>query len=459
MQSKICDGALSLPEVERELLRTLIEDGSAEAASLGITEADFTIPAYASIFGMILRADGTADFATLYEPCETAGISDALFAVIQHTTFSSCSVRDYAARILDASRRRELVRLCEETVRHAVSSDHSISDTLSGFQNGVDALAARSIQSQTVSISEAVRRYNAATFGANAKPPVPTGFPALDEILCGGFVGSELVLLGGLTGGGKSTFALHIAVHAAMRGLRVLMLSTEMAPEESIKRLSVLEAYTPFKRCLTSSQLRRRTLSTEDRAELQKTQERLVRNLDSNLFFVDGRISTQALRREALNMKRTGGIDLFVVDYLQQMRSGDARTDREEYTRLNAVSHALKDLTTELRCPVLAAVQFSREANKADRPMIHHLRGSGQLEQDANMILTIHQPSAVKPDDAEAIQCAKNCRAHGYRYLQLFVDKGRDVAPGSVLHFAFDGEHNQIFDAHTNFNAEEQRLA
>lgn len=460
MQSKICEsGALSLPEVERELLRMLIEDGSAEAASLGIAEADFTIPTYASIFDMILRADGTADFATLYEPCETAGISDTLFAVIQHTTFSACSVRDYAEKLLDASRRRELVKLCEETAKRATSSEHAVSEVLSGFQHGIDALAARSIQSQTVSISEAIRRYNEMTFSINAKPPVPTGFPALDEALCGGFVGSELVLLGGLTGGGKSTFALHIAVRAAMRGLRVLLLSTEMTPEESVKRLSVLEAYTPFKRCLTASQLRRRDLSPEERAELQTTQERLIRNLDGNLFFVDGRISTQALRREALSMKQAGGIDLVVVDYLQQLRSGDARTDREEYTRLNAVSHALKDLTAELRCPVLAAVQFSREANKADRPMIHHLRGSGQLEQDANMILTIHQPSAVKPDDAEAIQCAKNCRAHGYRYLQLFVDKGRDVAPGSVLHFAFDGEHNQIFDAHTNFDMEEKRFA
>lgn len=462
MPSTTSPGALSLPEVERELLRLLLEDGASDAASLGLSESDFTIPAYAMIFGMIVRADGTADFVTLYEPCEAAGIEDALNAIIQRTVFSGCSVRDYAEKLLDASRRRELVRLCEETVKRATSSSCAVSDALAGFQSGVDALAARSVRSQTVSVSEAIRRYNSMTFGKDAKPPVPTGFPPLDEALQGGFVGSELILLGGLTGSGKSTFALHMAVHAAASGLRVLFLSTEMLPEESAKRLAVLEAYVPFTRCLTSTQLRRRDLSDGERKELQKAQERLVRNLDGHLFFLDGMISTQALRREALNMQRTGGLDLIVVDYLQQMHSGDARADRDEYSRLNAVSHALKNLTSELRCPVLAAVQFSREANKAERPMIHHLRGSGQLEQDANLILTINRPSMLDRNAENFRECEKcldNCKQHGYRYLQLYVDKGRDVPPGSVLHFAFDGAHNQLFDAHANFDKEERRFA
>lgn len=160
-------------------------------------------------------------------------------------------------------------------------------------------------------------------------------------------------------------------------------------------------------------------------------------------------------------MKRAGGLDLIVVDYLQQMHSGDARADRDEYSRLNAVSHALKNLTSELRCPVLAAVQFSREANKADRPMIHHLRGSGQLEQDANLILTINRPSVLDRNAEnfrECEECLSNCKRHGYRYLQLYVDKGRDVPPGSVLHFAFDGAHNQLFDAHASFDIEPGRF-
>lgn len=453
-------GALSLPEVERELLRMLIEGGTTDAATLGIRESDFTIPAYASIFGMILRAEGAADFATLYEPCEAAGITNALNTIIQRSVFSSCSVRDYAERILDASHRRELVRLCEATVKRVTSSDNAVSGVLSGFQKGVDGIAARSIKSRRVRVSEAVRRYNEQTFGEKARRPISTGFRALDSVLCGGFVGSELVLLGGLTGAGKSTFVQHIAVNAAMQGCRVLMLSTEMLPEENVKRLSVFEAYTPFRRCITSSKLRYRDLTPEEFDELHAAQGRLVSNLEDRLFMLDGMITVQELRREALDMAReAGGLDLIVVDYLQQMNSGDMRTDREEYSRLNAVSHALKNLTTELRCPVLAAVQFSREANKAERPMIHHLRGSGQLEQDANMILTVHKPTAVKPDDEESIRCAKNCQLHGFRYLQMHVDKGRDVAPGSVLHFAFDGNHNQIFDAHANFDTEEQSFA
>ena len=95
--------------------------------------------------------------------------------------------------------------------------------------------------------------------------------------------------------------------------------------------------------------------------------------------------------------------------------------------------------------------------------MIHHLRGSGQLEQDANLILTIHRPTEMpherSPEYQEFRACYENCRDHGYKYLQLYVDKGRDVAPGSVLHFAFDGEHGQLFDAHSDFDRKEQRFA
>lgn len=461
MQSKIYEsGALSLPEVEREFLRRIIDAGTVDASSLGVSERDFTIPAYATIFGLICKASGVADFATLYEPCEEAGVNNELFTVIEHPVFSSCSVQDYAEKLLDASRRREMIGLCEEAVKRIKSSENTVYSVLTGFQSGVDSIAARSIKSKRVRVSEAVKRYNEQTFGENARQSVSTGFKALDDALCGGFVGSELVLLGGLTGAGKSTFAQHIAVHAAQKGLNVLLLTTEMLPEENVKRLAVQEAYTPFKRCLTSAKLRRRDLSKEDFEELHAAQTRMVQSLDDHLFMLDGMITAQELRREAIGLIRdVGKLDLIVVDYLQQLYSGDARADREEYSRINAVSHALKNMTTELRCPVLAAVQFSREANKADRPMIHHLRGSGQLEQDANLILTINKPSAVKAEDEEAIRCAKNCQSHGYRYLQMHVDKGRDVEPGSVLHFAFDGNHNQIFDARLNFNTEEQKFA
>ena len=236
------------------------------------------------------------------------------------------------------------------------------------------------------------------------------------------------------------------------------MLTTEMCPEENCQRISASECYTPFGASLTSSRIQCGNLEQHEREALEKAQHRLIEQTDGKLYFLSGMLSVQTLRREALRMKREGGLDLIVVDYLQQMNTGDTRADRDEYSRVSGVSRALKSLTTELHCPVLAAVQYSREANKAERPMIYHLRGSGTLEQDANIILSLHRPSAAKPDDADAIRCAENCKAHHLRYLQLYVDKIRRAPAGAVLHYAFDGEHFQIFDARANFGVEVQNF-
>lgn len=452
------NGVLALPKVEHQLLRMILDSEAGDLSALGLSPDDFTNADFGKIFGLCLKAEGRCDLVTLYDPCEALGISEALLSLTSNAIYSDCTAQDYAEKLLDATRRRELVRVCTDTIRRAQLPDEKLEGLLSGFQSGVDDLAARSVRTQAVEIGQAIEAYNNAVFSANAKPLVGTGFPALDQLLGGGFDSTEFILLGGLTGAGKSTFALHIAANAARNGRRVLMLGTEMEPRDNVKRLSVAEAYSPFGRCLTSSRLRRRDLSQEEREELRRVQARLREALGGRLRLLGGMCSVQTLRREALAMKRSGGLDLIVVDYLQQMCSGDARTDREEYVRVSAVSRALKSMTVELGCPVLAAVQYSREANKAERPMMHHLRGSGQLEQDANLILSIHRPAAVKEDDTEALQCARNCKAHGLRYLQLFVDKGRDLPDKGMLHYAFDGDHNQLFDARADFGAREQRF-
>lgn len=448
-------GALSLPEVERELLRMILDGEAGELPALGLAPADFTIGDYARIFTLCIE-QGKPDFVTLYDRCEADGLSDALMTVSQRATFSGCTAQDYAARLLEASRRRAIVEMCGQAAKAAADPAQDGAQVADRLRAGLDDLASSRGDSQTVSLVDAFARLNASLENTRA---ISTGLPGLDNALDGGLRGSALVLLGALTSVGKSAFCLSIAAHAAQQGARVLFLSTEMTADEVAGRLSVAESYTPFGACLTSGTLNRGRLSDADRERLAAAQGRLSALAD-RFKLLDGRVTTQTLRREALRMKRGSGLDLVVVDYLQQLATGDARTDRDEYTRVSGVSWALKALAVELGCPVLAAVQYSRAANAAERPMIHHLRGSGTLEQDANVILTLHRPvSFDRKEEQEEQALAMKCKGSGLRYLQLYVDKNRNGRTGTRLDYAFDGGHFQIFDARANLGMEAMRFA
>lgn len=454
MRSFDRSSALSLPEVERELLRMVLDGEACDLPALGLSAADFTMPDYAKIFALCLET-GKPDYAGLYDRCVSDGLVDALNGVIQRATFSACTAQDYAARLLEASRRRGLIELCRDAARAASDPDQDDAKTADRLRAGLDDLTACRGDSQMVSLADAFDRLNASLADQRT---IQTGLPGLDDALDGGLRGSALALLGGLTSCGKSVFALTIAKHAAEQGFRVLMLSTEMTASEVAGRLSVMESYTPFGTCLTSGTINRGRLSEVDRERMEEAQGRLAA-LSSCFRLLDGRMSTQVLRREALRMRRAGGLDLVVVDYLQQMATGDARADRDEYTRVSGVSWALKSLAVELGCPVLAAVQYSRAANVTERPMLHHLRGSGTLEQDANIVLTLHRPRDFARDDHEAQQLGLRCKNAGLRYLQLFVDKNRNGRTGTRLDYAFDGGHFQIFDARANLGTEVTRFA
>lgn len=91
--------------------------------------------------------------------------------------------------------------------------------------------------------------------------------------------------------------------------------------------------------------------------------------------------------------------------------------------------------------------------------MIHHLRGSGVLEQDANVILTLHRPRDFGAGEHDEQQLAARCKRAGLRYLQLYVDKNRNGRTGTRLDYAFDGAHFQIFDAHADLGGQVTRFA
>ena len=130
-----------------------------------------------------------------------------------------------------------------------------------------------------------------------------------------------------------------------------------------------------------------------------------------------------------MRMAAAGGLDLVVVDYLQLMHADDQWRDRQEYSKTNDVSRALKILGRELGAPVLAVSQLSRalESRQEKRPTLSDLRDSGALEQDADVVIFIYRDEYYHPDTTPQPGIA-----------EIIVAKSRDGPTGMAL-LAFEG--------------------
>ena len=222
---------------------------------------------------------------------------------------------------------------------------------------------------------------------------VPTGFADLDRLL-GGLQRSDLILLAGRPGLGKTGLALSIAYQAASRYQRkVGIFSLEMSKEQLIQRLLAIGSGV--------DQQRLRTGWIEDN-EWERVTATMGTLSEADIWIDDtSTISTIQLRSKARRWILEHGLDLIVVDYLQLMQasSSDGRSRENRVQEVSAISRALKGLARELNIPVLALAQLSRAVeNRASKvPQLSDLRESGSLEADSDVVLFIYRDDAYNP--------------------------------------------------------------
>jgi replicative DNA helicase len=224
---------------------------------------------------------------------------------------------------------------------------------------------------------------------------VPTGYEDLDR-LTAGLQASDLIIVAGRPGMGKTAFALNIATNAAFAGVGAAVFSLEMAKEQLVLRMLCSEAR------VNSSKVRSGYLGERDFPQLAKAAGRL---LDAPIYIDDTpAISVLELRAKARRLlrDRTKKIGLIVVDYLQLMRGMGNASNREQ--EISEISRSLKALAKELAVPVIALSQLNRRVeDRGDRrPMMSDLRESGAIEQDADVIMFIYRDEVYnKSDDSK----------------------------------------------------------
>ncbi|MBE0618949.1 MAG: replicative DNA helicase, partial [Proteobacteria bacterium] len=222
---------------------------------------------------------------------------------------------------------------------------------------------------------------------------VPTGYHDLDQ-LTAGLQPSDLVIIAGRPGMGKTSFVLNIAQYAAIEsGVPVAFFSLEMSKEQLVMRLLCAEAR------VDSHRLRRGMLRDSDWPKLT----RAAGTLAEAPIFIDDTpgISTLDLRAKSRRLKSEANLGLIIVDYLQLMRARGSYDVREQ--EISEISRSLKGLAKELSVPVVALSQLNRgvESRADKRPLISDLRESGAIEQDADVIMFIYRDDVYNKESTE----------------------------------------------------------
>ncbi len=212
---------------------------------------------------------------------------------------------------------------------------------------------------------------------------VPTGFADLDK-LTGGLHESELVILAARPSMGKTALATNIAEYVAVdAGMTTLFVSLEMSRLELVQRMLCSRGK------INGHKFRSGFLSMDDREKLVKTAGELSRG---RLLIDDSPSRTVTeIAAVARRLKRKEDLRLVVIDYLQLIEPDNAKDPRQE--QVAKITRRLKTLARELKVPILCLAQLNRqtEVAKDNRPRLSHLRESGAIEQDADVVMFVHR--------------------------------------------------------------------
>ena len=404
-------------EVEMALLGAILVDNRVLERVSDFLEAEhFFDPSHRSIFEAIrisTERGGQASPATLRDHFEQQGRLDDVggpryLAELAATAIGVVDAAAYGRIIRDQYLRRALISIGEEVVNEAYDSDleltaagrvekaeHRLFElaTTGGERAGFRPFA-RTLAAAIDMAESAFRREGQLT-------GITTGFIDLDAML-GGLQRSDLVIVAGRPGMGKTALATNMAFAAAgarayerdggggtveVDGHTVAFFSLEMAAEQLALRILGEQSR------VSSDRIRRGSINQDDFDLVVQAS----RRLQSLKLFIDDTpaISVSQLRTRARRLLRTEGrLDLIVVDYLQLMRppSGASRPEHR-VQEVSEITRGLKTVAKELDVPVLALSQLSRAVEQRDdkRPQLADLRESGAIEQDADVVMFVYR--------------------------------------------------------------------
>ncbi|MEE2827166.1 MAG: replicative DNA helicase [Planctomycetota bacterium] len=307
----------------------------------------------------------------------------------------------YATIVREKATMRNLISTCTEILTEAYQPAETSEQLLNRAEQKVFGIRESRQSSNLAQIDEvlevAMDRLEARVRGESQPGTVESGFSDLDR-LTGGLHASELVILAARPSMGKTAFAMNIAENVAMKSRKpVLFVSLEMAAIELIERMLCSVAK------VNGHRLRNGTLSGEDRKRLV----RVAGELSQAPLFLDDsptRNVSEIAGAARRVLRKEGELGLIVVDYLQLIQPDHSSDPRQE--QVAKMARRLKGLARELKVPILCLAQLNRQAedSRDHRPKLSHLRESGAIEQDADVVMFVHRKDYYASQDDDSSQ-------------------------------------------------------
>ncbi len=396
-------------EAERAVLGSLLLlPEVCDEVALIVRAEDFYDSAHARIYRQIvtLHDDGRpVEFQLLLQQLKDAGEYEAVggpayLLELSQEVATAAHAEHYARIVRDKAVLRSLIHAGTDIIQEASEPAVDAREMLSRAEERVFRILDTKGDNQVASIrdvlEDSLRRIDVRMQHQHSYGGIETGYIDYDD-LTGGLHDSELVILAARPSMGKTALALNMVEHIAIdeRGPAkpVLFVSLEMSAMELGDRLLCSRAR------VNGHRLRNGQITSEESRKLVQT----AADISRAPLFIDDSPSRNMteIAATARRLKRRENLALVVVDYLQLIEADNARDPRQE--QVARMARRLKGLARELSIPVLCLAQLNRqvEASRENRPQLSHLRESGAIEQDADVVMFVHREEYYQTNEED----------------------------------------------------------
>jgi replicative DNA helicase len=381
-------------EAEQSVVACILFDNNTITTAAAIlSPEDFYNDQYRIIYNAMLylySKDMPIDIITLSDRLRNQEMLGALGGIefltsLVETLSSSENMEQYCLIVKDKSMHRQLIAKLSKVIDDSYASKSEAKDLILSTEKDILDIVVTKDRKFFVPFDAALKttllKLQEATANKSDITGIPTGYLDLDK-KTSGLQNSDLIILAGRPGMGKTSLGINICQHAAIREhKRVAVFSLEMPLEQLTTRIIASEA--------NISSMDLRTGNIRDWSLLYKVWEDI---LSAKLFIDDTPgITVNEIRSKCRRLKAQEGLDLILIDYLQLIRSVGRIENRQQ--EISQISRDLKLLAKELSCPVITLSQLNRSPEKRtdNKPLISDLRESGAIEQDADIVLFLYR--------------------------------------------------------------------
>ena len=402
---------------EQSVIKAIISDGKKDLIQQ-LRPQDFYFPQHQKIMAAVMALydeKKPVDAVTVDDTLTDSDAKQALIDITFSSHYPTWESKSHVQIIKDCAMRRSLYNLLDNSQHDLTAQGIETAQVLEGLRQGL-----RNINSASPGKWLSMRDVMQTTYNEigerqkNHERPMPFGIKKLDA-MTGGLHRGELTVIAARPAVGKSAFALQIALQCAAAGYKVAVISREMTAAQYGSRILQGSIDKPLRTAqLEQTEWERLSIMANDYSR------KSISFLFSVRYIED---LAAAIQREM----EKDGIDVVLIDYLQLMQT--KQRFQQDYQRIGYISKSLKDIAVDCNIAVVALAQLKR-AEKNAMPTMNDLRGSGDIEQDADNIVLLHRPSSVN-DKCVRYKDFYNGLAES-KYTIITVEKQRQGNTGRI---------------------------